>query len=167
LALSVAVISGTVLLKRSFRENIELSRSEGQTDLQPQANCGVACVAYLSAYYGRAETIKSLPKISAPYLNNGAITLEGLQRVCENSGFKGTQALHVDVEDLGAIPAPFIVHLNDRPGGHFMICAKVGPVYIQLIDMTTVHFPIKSVTASEFRPRFSGYVLVVSPPKEM
>jgi hypothetical protein len=82
-------------------------------------------------------------------------------RRCAASFGLSTKVIKASPEALGDCPLPAIGHIEEERGstGHFVVITAVGPQGVELIDGTTAL--LSDLSLSDFRKRWSGYLLVV------
>lgn len=116
------------------------------------AECGHACVAMISNFWGHELDLRAIRRISRP--SQRGVTLLTLKEMFENLGFI-TRPLRVSLEELRQIKTPAIIHWNMN---HFVVLKKVSRHSI------TIHDPaigLKHCSMDEVFKSFTGIVLEV------
>jgi len=96
-----------------------------------QEDCGAACLAMITRFYGFHATMEAI-KAYCGSAKNG-MTLYGLNRAAERIGYS-TQAVRMNKEELSALPAeayPFIAHWRQN---HFIVVTKVSSHQVHVAD---------------------------------
>lgn len=121
------------------------------------AECGLACLAMIAAYHGRHSDLGALRR-RFPVSLKGA-TLASLIDVANRLGL-ATRAVRLELENLGALKLPCILHWNFD---HFVVLKRVGARSI------TVHDPARGARALSRRDvsgAFTGVALELWPQAE-
>lgn len=116
------------------------------------AECGHACVAMISNFWGHQLDLFSLRKINTPSARG--ITLKTIHQLFENLSFR-TRALKVSLSDLNLVKCPAILHWNMN---HFVVLKKVNKHSI------VIHDPARGIikcNMDEVSQSFTGIVLEV------
>lgn len=116
------------------------------------AECGHACVAMISGYFGHQLDLSGLRKVQPPSLKG--VNLLDLIQLLERLHFR-TRALKMPLSELASVPCPAIIHWNTN---HFVVLKKVGKRKV------TVHDPALGVchySFAEVAQSFTGIVLEV------
>lgn len=98
---------------------------------QEQEDCGVACLAMITRFYGFHVTLEAI-KAFCGNMKSG-LTMLGLNRAAKRMGFH-TQAVRLNKDELSNLPLdkfPFIAHWNQN---HFIVVYKVTPKHIYVAD---------------------------------
>lgn len=118
------------------------------------AECGLACLAMIAAFHGHNVDLRTL-RGRFSISGKGA----GLGRVVEIAQHLelGTRAVKLDLEDLGRLRLPCILHWNFN---HFVVLKEV------VGKIATVHDPergVRKITLAEVSKSFTGVALEVWP----
>jgi ATP-binding cassette subfamily B protein RaxB len=123
--------------------------------LQDQmAECGHACVAMISCYFGHQVDLNAIRQIKSS--SSLGVTLVDIMMLFERMGFM-TRPLKVDLSDIQHIQCPAVIHWNLN---HFVVLKEV------LGDQVVIHDPAMGVvqyTLNAFSDSFTGIVLEVDP----
>ncbi|WED42957.1 peptidase domain-containing ABC transporter [Legionella cardiaca] len=114
--------------------------------------CGHACVAMISNFWGHQLDLRAIRQISKP--SQRGTTLLTLKEILENLGFT-TRAIRSSLEELSQVKTPAIIHWNMN---HFVVLKKVGR------NSITIHDPavgLKHCKIEEVSKSFTGIVLEV------
>ncbi|MDP3706046.1 MAG: peptidase domain-containing ABC transporter [Legionellaceae bacterium] len=116
------------------------------------AECGHACVAMISQFFGHTLDLYGLRKISKP--STHGVNLRHINNLLVQLGFK-TRALRVPIHEVRFIKTPAILHWNMN---HFVILKQIKKNKIILHDPA---IGIRSCSFDEFSQSFTGIVLEV------
>lgn len=116
------------------------------------AECGHACVAMISNFWGHELDLFSLRKIHAPSARG--ITLKTIHHLFEKLSFR-TRALKVSLSELNLVKCPAILHWNMN---HFVVLKKVNKHSIIIHDPA---YGIRKCSMDEVSEAFTGIVLEV------
>lgn len=117
------------------------------------SECGHACVAMISNYYGHQIDLISLRAMEPPSINGSSLL--DLIRIFEKLDFT-TRAIRVEVEELKHVQYPAVLHWNLN---HFVVLKSVHNKYI------VIHDPVvgeRKVSFEEVSNSFTGIVLEVN-----
>lgn len=117
-----------------------------------RAECGHACVAMISNYWGHRLDSYSIRSMSNT--SSRGVTLLDINQLFEKIGFV-TRALQVPMEELHLIKCPAILHWNMN---HFVVLKKVKK------NSVVIHDPaigLRNCSLKEFSNCFTGIVLEV------
>lgn len=117
-----------------------------------RAECGHACVAMISNYWGHRLDLYSIRSMSNT--SSRGITMLDINQLFESLGFV-TRALQVPLEELHLIKCPALLHWNLN---HFVVLKKVKK------NMVVIHDPaigVRNCSLEEFSKSFTGIVLEV------
>ncbi|WP_407412188.1 peptidase domain-containing ABC transporter [Acinetobacter sp.] len=92
------------------------------------SECGLACVAMISSYYGHNQNIHSLRQKHA--ISIKGLTLKDLINICEKNNFN-SRPLRLELHELANLRLPAIVHVNMD---HFVVLTAVSKSTITVID---------------------------------
>lgn len=118
------------------------------------AECGLACVAMVAAHHGYETDLGSLRR-------RWALSLKGatLAQLIAIAGALelGARALRVELEDLGKLRLPAILHWNLD---HFVVLERVGRHGVRIVDPTAGR---TELSTDEVSARFTGVALELTP----
>lgn len=122
-------------------------------------DCGVACLASISAYYGHLRPVSRI-RAEAGTDKNGT-TLLGLVKAAEKIGLIASP---VKVEDKTLIneDAPAIAHLKIRDiWFHFVVIYSVNKTEVTIMDPSKGK--VEKVSIEEFKNNWTGILLLLKP----
>lgn len=126
------------------------------------SDCGVACLASISGYYGRKLPVQSLRMYSGT--TSEGTTIRGLGEAAavyglSAGGFKG------DSSSLERVPAPAILHLR-RDGGllHYVVFYGIRRGVARIMD--PVPGKIVKVDLEQLKREWTGYLVIVRPGRD-
>ena len=122
------------------------------------AECGLACMTMVARYHGHDVDLNGMRQRYS--LSLSGATLRSVMDLAGQMGFT-TRALRVDVESLGRVRAPAILHWDMN---HFVVLKAVRP------DGVVVHDPTlgrRVVGSEELSKHFTGVVLELAPVPKM
>lgn len=118
------------------------------------AECGLVCLAMVSGYFGRHETLNDLRQ-RFPISMSG-VKLSDLMRFSDTLGFS-SRALKINIEDLNRIVCPVVLHWGLN---HFVVLKEIRR------NLVTIHDPAtgrQTIDIAEVSKLFTGVVLELSP----
>jgi ATP-binding cassette subfamily B protein RaxB len=118
------------------------------------AECGLAAVGMVAAYWGRQIDLPELRR-RFPVTLQGA-TLNDLIRTAERLDFK-TRALRVELEALGEVRLPAVLHWEFN---HFVVLKRLGRNHAIIHDPGAGE---RRIPMAEFSRSFTGIVLELLP----
>ncbi len=92
------------------------------------AECGLASLAMVSAYHGKAVNLANLRRCFSFSLKGAK--LNQLIRIAQQLGL-GTRPLRLDIEDLSQLKLPCVLHWDLN---HFVVLSKVGKGKVTILD---------------------------------
>ncbi|STX48999.1 ABC transporter [Legionella hackeliae] len=116
------------------------------------AECGHACVAMISNFWGHELDLPALRRISQS--SQRGVTLLTVKEMFESLGFT-TRALRVSLEELQQVKTPAVIHWNMN---HFVVLKKVNR------NSVIIHDPaigLKQCRMEEVSKAFTGIVLEI------
>lgn len=119
-----------------------------------RAECGHACIAMISHYWGMALDLFNLRAIDKPSV--AGVTLRHLSELLDRLGFR-TRALSVPLDEIKCIKTPAILHWNMN---HFVVLKEVKR------NSVVIHDPAQGLriySMAEVSKAFTGIVLEVEP----
>src|SRR3990167_6173771 len=117
-----------------------------------QAECGHACVAMISHYWGYRLDLQMLRKRHKPSLHG--VTLREINQIFESMHFR-TRALRVPLSELHLVKTPAILHWNMN---HFVVLKRMKK------NQVIIHDPamgVRHCRMDEVSQSFTGIVLEV------
>lgn len=121
------------------------------------AECGLAALAMVMCSHGRKATLSELRQ-RFPLSLKGA-KLNHLIHIAQQLGFQ-TRALRLDMEDLGKLKLPCILHWDLN---HFVVLAKVGGSKATILDPAVGK---QVLSLSKVSDHFTGVALELTPGTE-
>ncbi len=121
------------------------------------AECGLACLAMVSAYHGGGTDLTELRRRFGVSIKGAR--LSDLISVASRVGL-GSRALRLELHELNQLQLPCILHWDLN---HFVVLASVGR------DEVVVHDPavgVRRVPMSKVSDHFSGVALELSPTQQ-
>ncbi|MFZ4077080.1 MAG: peptidase domain-containing ABC transporter [Legionellaceae bacterium] len=121
---------------------------------EERAECGHACVAMISHFWGAHVDLLTLRSFDKPSLSG--VNLRQIQTLFERLGFR-TRALSVPLSELSCVKTPAILHWNMN---HFVVLKQVKNNKVVIYDPAqgVLTYRIDEVSTS-----FTGVVLEVEP----
>jgi Peptidase C39 family len=123
--------------------------------------CGINAIFLLMRLNHKAVSYEGLER-GVPVSTEGT-SLADLHRYTRSLGL-ATRIVKTTPEKLGRYALPAIAHQEEELGntGHYVIITGLGPDRVELIDGTSAILMTQPM--SEFRKRWTGYLLVVDTP---
>ena len=121
------------------------------------AECGLSCLAMVADAWGRGVGLSELRR-HFPSSLKGA-KLNQLIHIAQKIGFS-TRPLRLDMEDLGKLKLPCILHWDLN---HFVVLAKVGKSKVTILDPAMGE---RKLTLAEVSDHFTGVALELTPTAE-
>ncbi|MBH0022016.1 peptidase domain-containing ABC transporter [Pseudoalteromonas sp. SWXJ133] len=121
------------------------------------AECGLASIAMVAAYYGYKTDLTSLRQEHEISLKGA--NLEELMQIADKLKLS-TRALRLDLEHLSQLKTPCILHWDMN---HFVVLKKVTKKSIEIHDPGLGE---RKYTMEEFSKHFTGVALELSPTEE-
>ena len=114
--------------------------------------CGHACIAMISNFFGHHIDLYALRKLNKP--SNRGVTLLEINQLFDQLGFN-TRALRVPLEELYCIKTPAILHWDMN---HFVVLKQVNKHNVVIHDPAV---GLKKISLETFSRSFTGIVLEV------
>jgi ATP-binding cassette, subfamily B, bacterial CvaB/MchF/RaxB len=114
------------------------------------AECGLACMAMISRYYGHDVDLNGLRQRFS--LSLAGTSLRSLMGIADQLGFS-TRALRAEIGALGKVHLPAIVHWDLN---HFVVLKSIDR------KSATIHDPaigVRTMSVDQFSKHFTGVVL--------
>jgi len=118
------------------------------------AECGLACLAMVSGYYGGEADIGRLRQQFS--ISASGATLKGLAGIAGRLNL-ASRALSIDLDDLSALVLPAILHWDFS---HYVVLTRVGRAGVIIHDPAR---GMRSVRWEELSGHFTGVVLELTP----
>jgi ATP-binding cassette subfamily B protein len=126
------------------------------------SDCGVACLASISAYYGLKLSLAKLRLFSNTDKNG--TTIKGITEAARKFGFDA-QAYSGRVASLYRIPKPTILHLQKRDGLlHFIVLYKIHNGFLHVMDPLDGN--MHRLKMEELLEEWSGKLITMAPGSE-
>ena len=123
--------------------------------LQSQsAECGLACLAMVMSHHGRQQDLRELRGRFGTSLKG--VTLSRLVQMAQSLGFSA-RALRLELEDLGDLQAPCILHWDLN---HFVVLVKAGKGRATILDPARGKLDF---SYAEMSDHFTGVALELCP----
>ena len=123
------------------------------------SDCGVACLASVSAYYGLEIPIARIRQYSGT--DAKGTNLAGMMDASEKLGLMA-KAVRLKKETLNEAPLPLIAHLKIKEGWfHFVVVFKTGKNSVKL--MNPANGNIERWSRSKFDEKWTGVILLIAP----
>ena len=140
-------------MKRLFQRQQQLSMV-----FQSEINeCGLACLAMVSNYYGNMVELSSLRTLLGQTLTGASVNM---LRRCARELKLTSRALKLELDELKQLERPAILHWDMD---HFVVLQGVTRKYIQIHDPAV---GIRRYTWSELDRHFSGIALELQPDQD-
>lgn len=119
-----------------------------------RAECGLACLAMIASYHGRHTDLNAMRQ-HYPISTRGA-TLGDLQAIARQLSLQ-TRALRLEIEDLGTLQTPAILHWNMN---HFVVLKSVSRRALWIHDPAS---GLRRYSMQESGRHFTGVALECVP----
>ncbi len=106
-----------------FKQRIKFIKQTDSND------CGLACIAMLSTYFGVPANIRELKKISR--IESTGISIENLIKVGGEAGLKLIPLRITKEQLLEDLPLPAVVYWNQN---HFLLVERISKKYVHVVD---------------------------------
>lgn len=133
-------------------------------------DCGAACLASISAYYGLSMPIARIRQMAST--DRKGTNVLGLITAAEKLGFmtKAVKSLREDgspnLEPLGKIPLPAIAHvIIDGRLQHYVVIYKVTDKWVQIMDRA--NGKLEKWSLAKFRERWTGVLVILMPDEDV
>ena len=126
-----------------------------RTILQAEsAECGLACIAMVAAFYGRIETLSAL-RGRFP-LSQGGTTLKALIACADSLGFSA-RPIRCELDEVGRLQIPAILHWSLD---HYVVLRRVNKRFAWIADPARGE---RKIPMSEMSRHFTGVALELTP----
>jgi ABC-type bacteriocin/lantibiotic exporter with double-glycine peptidase domain len=123
------------------------------------SDCGAACLASVSAYYGFMLPISRIRQYAGT--DTRGTNLAGMLDASEKLGFIA-KAVRIKKESLNEVPLPAIAHLTIRESWHhFVVIYRSERKKILVMDPASGN--MENWEKEKFEKQFSGVVLLIAP----
>lgn len=119
-----------------------------------ETECGLACIAMISAYYGQEITLHEIREKFG--LSRGGSSLFHLMEIANEYGLEA-KGYKTDLRQLINSPLPAIAHWE---GKHYVVIEKVGRRKMVIVDP---NYGKKSIRFEEALSKYTGYCLLLTP----
>jgi ATP-binding cassette, subfamily B, bacterial len=134
---------------------IEMTKRKVPVVLQlSSVECGAACLAMITGYFGRKTRLEECRAILDP--GRDGATGRTIAAAGRQFGLR-VRGLSLDLKDLAGVDLPCIVHWN---GNHFVVLESWTSGRVEIVDPA---WGRRLIMASEFEEAFQGVVLVFEP----
>ncbi|BAY86895.1 peptidase [Calothrix parasitica NIES-267] len=124
---------------------------------QGSSDCGAACIAMISRYWGKRFNLKTLRSIA--HINSIGAELSVLADAALCLGYKAL-AVRASLKKLESQVLPWIAHYQ---GNHYIAVWEIKDKFVIISDPA---IGIKRVPRDEFEENFTGYALLLSPTED-
>lgn len=121
---------------------------------QSSSDCGAACLAMISRYWGKRFNMNSLRSIA--HINCMGAELNDLANAAESLGYQAL-AVRGSLTGLESQPLPLIAHYQ---GNHYIVVWQIKEKCVFISDPAIGK---RWLSCSEFEANFTGYALLLSP----
>jgi ATP-binding cassette, subfamily B, bacterial HlyB/CyaB len=121
---------------------------------QSSSDCGAACLAMISQYWGKRFSLNLLRNLAG--VGRSGASLKGLANAAENLGFQ-TRPVRSSFNHLAAQTLPWIAHWQ---GDHYIVVYRVKRNRVIVADPALGR---RSLSLEEFQAHWTGYALLLSP----
>lgn len=118
-----------------------------------QSECGLCCVAMISAYYQKEVSLSGLRERTD--VGRDGTTLLQLKKIAESLGF-AVKAYRIEsIDQFNQVPLPAILHWNQ---GHFVVLEKIDGNYAHIVDP---RFGRIKLLLKSFSEQFTGFAMTM------
>jgi ATP-binding cassette, subfamily B, bacterial HlyB/CyaB len=121
---------------------------------QSTSDCGAACLAMISSYWGKRFSLNRLREMTN--IDRNGSSLRGLAVAAENIGF-ASRPVKASLDQLAKQPLPAIAHWQ---GKHYVIVYEVGQKAVTVVDPAMGQ---RRISRAAFRAGWTGYALLLQP----
>ncbi|WP_455291463.1 cysteine peptidase family C39 domain-containing protein [Vibrio parahaemolyticus] len=121
------------------------------------SECGLACISFISKYYGGEISLNDLRKIVTP--TELGVTLAEMTKISQKVSLSA-QPVSFNVESLDQLPTPCIVHLSED---HYVVLERANSYCVMIMNPALGRQIIKTEL---FAMSLSGYALIFEGKKE-
>lgn len=121
---------------------------------QTSSDCGAACLAMISQYWGKRFNLNTLRSIA--YINSTGAEFFNLVNAAQSLGYQAV-GVRGCLNQLKLQPLPWIAHYQ---GNHYIVVWQIKNESVLIADPAIGK---KWVSYAEFEANFTGYALLLSP----
>jgi len=121
---------------------------------QSSSDCGAACLAMISQYWGKRLSLNLLRSLAG--VGRSGASLRGLANAAENLGFLA-RPVRASFNRMAEQAAPWIAHWQ---GDHYVVVYRVKRHRVLLSDPAIGR---RSLPVAEFQAGWTGYALLLTP----
>jgi ATP-binding cassette, subfamily B, bacterial HlyB/CyaB len=125
---------------------------------QSSSDCGAACLAMISRYWGKHFPIYVLREQCN--VNRSGASLKSLAKAAENLGFHA-RPVRASFNRMAEQPYPWIAHWE---GTHYIVVYKVQSKRVIIADPALGR---RALSSQEFQKHWTGYALLVTPTERL
>lgn len=125
---------------------------------QSSSDCGIACLAMISRYWGKQFSINFLRNLGG--VGRAGVSLKALATTAESIGYHA-KPVRASFSRLAEQRNPWIAHWQ---GDHFIVVYKIKGNRVTVADPALGR---KTLTAKEFQDNWSGYALLLEPTPQL
>ncbi|MEL6162198.1 MAG: cysteine peptidase family C39 domain-containing protein [Cyanobacteria bacterium J06628_3] len=125
---------------------------------QNSADCGAACIAMISQYWGKRFSLKNLSSIA--HIDYMGAELSSLANAALSLGYQAL-AVRGSLSKLESQVLPWIAHYQ---GNHYIVVWKIKEKFVIISDPAIGK---KWVPRDDFEASFTGYALLLSPTEDL
>ncbi|MEX0681012.1 MAG: peptidase domain-containing ABC transporter [Balneolales bacterium] len=126
---------------------------------QDITDCGAACLASVSGYYGLEMPISKIRQYAST--NRQGTNILGIIEAAEKIGF-AAKGVKGEYESLFRMPTPAIAHvIIDKIMHHFVVIYNVSGKYIEIMDPQ--EGKVRKIPHSTFKNQWTGVLVLIMP----
>jgi ATP-binding cassette subfamily B protein len=135
-----------------------LLRSKPFIEQQSSSDCGIACLAMISQYWGKRYPLPTLREMAQ--VGRSGTTLRNLATTAEKLGFH-TRPVRASLDRMAEQRNPWIAHWQ---GDHYIVVYQVKPQRVLVADPACGKRWLKK---KEFVAGWTGYALMLEPTQQL
>ncbi len=125
---------------------------------QSSSDCGAACLAMISKYWGKNFTINTLRSLSD--VDRSGASLKGIANAAENLGFHA-RPVRASLSRLESLSNPWVAHWE---GNHYIVVYRVEEDRVLVADPAISK---RWLSRQEFLDGWTGYALLLDPTERL
>lgn len=125
---------------------------------QSSSDCGAACLAMISKYWGKNFTINTLRSLSD--VDRSGASLKGIANAAENLGFHA-RPVRASLSRLESLTNPWVAHWE---GNHYIVVYRVQSDRVLVADPAISK---RWLSRQEFIDGWTGYALLLDPTERL
>lgn len=125
---------------------------------QSSSDCGAACLAMISKYWGKNFTINTLRSLSD--VDRSGASLKGIANAAENLGFHA-RPVRASLSRLESLSNPWVAHWE---GNHYIVVYRVEGDRVLVADPAISK---RWLSRQEFIDGWTGYALLLDPTERL